>query len=104
MKELRVRVTFLEEALGMTCADKEVYKKYIASQAPNAPSRAEEVEALGEDEVFEKSTTTIFPRDEQGRKNLLGLPDQRIFQWMLAVCSVRYPVPRVQRSGHTERD
>ena len=67
MKELRVRVTFLEEALGMTCADKEVYKKYIASKAPNAPSRAEEVEALGEDEVFEKSTT-IFPRDEQGRK------------------------------------
>lgn len=62
MKELKVRLTFLEEVLGTASADKEIYKTYIASNAPDAPTLEEEIAALGENEVIEKSMT-IFPKE-----------------------------------------
>ena len=45
--KLRVKVIFDEEVLGMSSADPEIHKTYIASKAPDAKSTAEEVEALG---------------------------------------------------------
>ena len=65
MKELRVRVTLTEQMLGTCAADPSVHATYIASKAPDAKSREEEIEALGADAVFEKSMT-IFLRDEDG--------------------------------------
>ena len=65
MKELRVRVTFIEECLGSASANPNVHEEYIASKAPDAKSTKEEVEALGVEEVFEKGMT-IFPKDENG--------------------------------------
>lgn len=65
MKELKVKVTFTEELLGTASNDPEIHTEFIASKAPDAPSREEEVEALGVDEVVEKSKT-VFPRDEKG--------------------------------------
>lgn len=65
MKEMKVRLTFLEDILGTASADKEIHRTYIASNAPDAPTREEEVEALGVEEVFEKSMT-IFPKGEDG--------------------------------------
>lgn len=62
MKELKVRLTFLEEILGTASADPEIHEKFIASNAPDAPTRKEEVEAVGVEEVIEKSMT-VFPRD-----------------------------------------
>ena len=62
MKELKVRLTFLEEVLGTASADKEIHKTYIASNAPDAPTLKEEIEALGEDEVVEKSMA-VFPKE-----------------------------------------
>lgn len=62
MKELKVRLTFLEEILGTASADPEIHEKFIASNAPDAPTRKEEVEAIGVEEVVEKSMT-VFPRD-----------------------------------------
>lgn len=47
MKELKVRLTFLEEVLGTANAEKDIHEKFIASKAPDAPSREQEVEALG---------------------------------------------------------
>lgn len=46
MKELKVRLTFLEEVLGTANAEKDIHEKFIASKAPDAPSREQEVEAL----------------------------------------------------------
>lgn len=63
MREMRVRLTFLEEVLGTASADKEIHRTYIASNAPNAPTLEQEIEALGEDEVVEKSMT-VFPRED----------------------------------------
>lgn len=65
MKELNVRLTFIDEVLGTACNDPQVHEEYIASLAPDAMSKAEEVEALGTDGVVEKSKT-VFPRDPNG--------------------------------------
>ena len=43
MKELKVRLTFLEEVLGTANAEKDIHEKFIASKAPDAPSREQEV-------------------------------------------------------------
>lgn len=66
MKELKVRITFTEDVLGTANSDKDIHEEYIASKAPDAPSREEEVAALGVDEVIAKGKT-IFPRNEEGQ-------------------------------------
>lgn len=65
MKELKVKITFKEDLLGTANADKDIHEEYIASKAPDAPSKKEEVEALGVEEVVLKEMT-IFPKDENG--------------------------------------
>ena len=66
MKELKVKITFLEELLGTANSDKDIHSEYIASKAPNAPSREEEIEAIGTDGVEHKEMT-VFPRDKDGQ-------------------------------------
>lgn len=65
MSELKVRITFTEKVLGTASNNKELHTEYIASNAPDAKSKAEEIEALGADEYREKQMT-VFPRDENG--------------------------------------
>lgn len=65
MTSMKVRLTFTEELLGTASADPALHETFIASKAPDAPSMAEEVEAIGVEEVVEKSKT-IFPKDEAG--------------------------------------
>lgn len=65
MQEIKVRLTFTEEILGTASADKEIHKTYIASLAPDAPSKKEEVEAIGVEETIEKAMT-VFPRNKEG--------------------------------------
>lgn len=65
MKELTVRLTFIENILGSLPADEEIYRRYIASKAPDAKTTEEEVADLGVDAVVEKSLTA-FPRMEDG--------------------------------------
>ena len=60
---LKVRATFIEEVLGTSCNDPEVHDNFIASHAPDAPKRKEEIAALGAGEVIERSMT-VFPRME----------------------------------------
>lgn len=65
MKELKVKIIFIEPILGSASANPEIHREFIASKAPDAPKREEEVEALGVDEV-EKKEMTVFPRTEDG--------------------------------------
>ena len=65
MKRIKVRVTFIEECLGTSSADPNLHAEYIASKAPDALSREEEIEAVGAEEYFEKGMT-VFPMDENG--------------------------------------
>lgn len=65
MKIIKVKVKFFEEILGTASANPEIHAEFIASKAPDAASREEEVEAVGAEEVFEKGMT-VFPRDDEG--------------------------------------
>ena len=65
MENVKVRVTFIEEVLGMTNSDPDIHEEYIASKAPDAKSKEEEIEAIGVDAVVDKQKT-IFPRDNEG--------------------------------------
>lgn len=66
MKEMKVRITLLEELLGTASNNKDIHSEFIASKAPDAKSREEEIEAIGVDAEVEKSMT-VFPRDENGK-------------------------------------
>lgn len=65
MKDLKVKLTFLEEVLGTSSNNPEIHSDFIASKAPDAKSREEEIEAIGVVEVVEKSMT-IFPKLDDG--------------------------------------
>lgn len=65
MKQMKVRIEFLEDILGTANADKDVHSEFIASKAPDAPTREEEVASLGVEEVEHKEMT-IFPHLEDG--------------------------------------
>jgi len=66
MKEVKVRITFLEELLGTASANPEIHEDFIASKAPDAESREEEIAAIGAGNYIEKSMT-VFPRNEEGK-------------------------------------
>ena len=65
MKDLKVKITFEEPVLGTANNNKEVHSDYIASKAPDARSKEQEIEAIGVDE-YEEKQMTIFPKDEDG--------------------------------------
>lgn len=66
MKEIKVKITFIEELLGTASANPEVHAEFIASKAPDAKSTEEEVAAIGVEEYVEKSMT-VFPRNAEGK-------------------------------------
>lgn len=66
MKDIKVRLTFTEPILGTASGNKELHTTYIASNAPDAKTKAEEVEEYGVEEV-EKKEMTIFPRGKDGK-------------------------------------
>lgn len=60
-ERIDVRLTLLEEALGMTPGDPEIYGNWIASKAPEPEVGEEEVGVIeGMDAV--EDATTCFPR------------------------------------------
>lgn len=63
MKKIKVTVTTTESMLGSAPNDKELMESYIASKAPDALTMAEEIEAVGTEEVIEKAMT-VFPRHD----------------------------------------
>ena len=73
MKEIKVKVTFIEDILGTASANPEIHREFIAGNAPDAPSMEEEVAAIGAEGVFEKGMT-VFPRVD-------GKPIAWDYQW-----------------------
>ncbi len=61
---MRVRLTFIDEILGTASGDPDIHGTYIASNAPDAMTKQEEIEAIGEDE-FRAKGKTVFPRNEK---------------------------------------
>lgn len=79
MKEMRVRLTFTEEILGTASNDKDIHSEFIASKAPDAPSREEEIEAIGVEAVIEKGMT-VFPRNKEGKPILFDYQIKGFFK------------------------
>lgn len=76
---IKCRLTFLEEVLGTASNNPNIHDEFIASKAPDAPSRAEEVEAIGVGEAIEKGMT-VFPRDENGNPFLFDYQVKGFFK------------------------
>ena len=71
MKRIHIKVTFIDDLLGSANSNPEIHSEFIASKAPDAKTREEEVAAVGAAEVAEK-TTTIFPRNKDGMPIMYG--------------------------------
>lgn len=65
MHKMTVRLTFVDELLGSSPADTEIYSSYIASKAPDAETMAEELESLSVEEMIDKKMT-VFLRNSKG--------------------------------------
>ena len=66
MKEMKVKLTLTEEILGTASNNPEIHSEFIASKAPDAKAREEEIEAIGVDAEIEKGMT-VFPRNAEGQ-------------------------------------
>lgn len=66
MRILKCRLRTIETLLGTASNNKELHSEFIASKAPDAPSREEEIEAVGVEEVIEKGMT-VFSRNKDGK-------------------------------------
>lgn len=64
-KDMRVRLVFVEDILGTSASDPELYRNYIASKAPDAQTREEQIAAIGVEEAIERGMTT-FPKTANG--------------------------------------
>lgn len=60
-----VKIVFTEEVLGTSPNDTELYSRFIASKAPDAPLREEEIDAIGV-EALEERGMTVFSHMEDG--------------------------------------
>lgn len=63
---MTVRLTFVDEVLGTTPSDPELHERFVASKAPDAATREEEIAAEGVDDYLDRSMT-IFPHDSEDR-------------------------------------
>lgn len=61
MNKMKVRITLLEEILGTLPGDKEVFRTFIATKAPDQSKVEEEVASI--EELYEKGIT-VFPRNK----------------------------------------
>lgn len=106
MATVAIEITFTEEVLGSSPNTKEIYSEFIASKAPDAASVADEVEAVGADEVTEKGTT-VFPRNDEGDPVIW---DYQLKGFMKDACGalrrVPHAVEQVQglQEGHRRHD
>lgn len=66
MKEIRVRIEFIEDVLGTAPTNEDIYRDFIASKSADAVKIEEEIAAIGVDEVVEKGMT-VFPRNAEGK-------------------------------------
>ena len=92
MEKITLRITFQEKILGTAPANEDVYRDFIASKAPDAKSKEDEIEAIGVDAMVEKGMT-IFPKDADGNPILW---DYQVKGFFKDACSM---LARVGKAG-----
>jgi len=95
MKEIKVRIRFIEPVLGGTPMNEEIYRDYIAAKAPVDQDVSDEFEAISTDEAISKGKTT-FPRDDDGYPFLW---DYHIKGFFKSACQMLRPISGTKSSG-----
>ena len=95
MKEMKVRITLLEEMLGTASNNAQIHEEFIASKAPDAKNREEEIAAIGVEAEVEKSMT-VFPRNKDGRPIMW---DYQVKAFMKDSCGMLRKVTGTKSSG-----
>ena len=65
MKEMHIKLTFLESILGTCPSNSDLYRDFIATKAPDASTIEDEVAAIGAEAVADRGMT-VFPRLDDG--------------------------------------
>ena len=94
MAQMKVELTFTEAVLGTASGNPELHSEFIASKAPDAKTREEEVAALGVEEV-EKKDMTVFPRTAYGKPFLY---DYQIKGFFKHACGMLRNVDKTESS------
>lgn len=95
MKEMKVKITLLEEMLGTASNNAQIHEEFIASKAPDAKNREEEIAAIGVEAEVEKSMT-VFPRNKDGRPIMW---DYQVKGFMKDSCGMLRKVTGTKSSG-----
>ena len=95
MKEMKVKITLLEEMLGTASNNAQIHEEFIASKAPDAKNREEEIAAIGVEAEVEKSMT-VFPRNKDSRPIMW---DYQIKGFMKDSCGMLRKVTGTKSSG-----
>ena len=88
METRKYELTLAEEMLGGQPNKENVHREFIASKAPDAAKRDEEIAAIGADE-FERREMTVFPRVD-GHP---GMWDYQLKGFMKDACGMLRGVP-----------
>lgn len=86
MKKMKVRLTFVEELLGTESNNPEIHAEFIASKAPDAKSREEEIASIGADEEIAKAMT-VFSKDANGNPHLWDYQIKGFFKSAAKACN-----------------
>ena len=99
MKHLGIEVTFTEDVLGMMPSNPDVVSEYIASNAPDAKTKKEEIEAIGVEEM-ENKAMTVFPRTEDGRPMFW---DYQVLGFFKEACSMLRREKNEEEAKHSSK-
>jgi hypothetical protein len=91
--KIPITLTFTEELLGTAAADPQLHTEFIASKAPDAKTREEEIAARGAEEV-EVRGMSVFPRERGGPI----LFDYQIKGYFKDACAMLARVPDTKSS------
>ena len=108
MKYKKIEVTLTDDMLGMSAANPDIYRDFIASKAPDPDDAQEELEKLSVDELVEK-TMTIFPKDNNGNPFLWDYQSGDFLRdhWGRLLSLIRLPLEagrkKTPRQGKSEQ-
>jgi len=90
MKSIQIRITFLDELLGMLPDSEDIFRRFIAAKAPDSSTSADdEADALEADIMDNRQSVHIFPK-RNGRPFLY---DYQMKGFMKDACSALRKVP-----------
>lgn len=95
VRQLNIEITFIDDFLGTSPANEEIYSTYIANQI-SEKTRKEEIESLGGAEEYENQMITIFNKDkETGNPFIYNYLIKGLFK---NACSVLSKIPNSDSS------